>query len=499
MSELTEQQLLEETQRRRRIRNDLIAWSQHLGFEPALHHRYLINVLEKVSRGDLRKVMIMMPPGAAKSTYTSKSFPPWYLGQHPTHPILACSHSASLAATFGRAARNNVEAHSNILGYELAKDSQAADEWETSKGGRYFCAGVGGKIAGHRAGLGFIDDYLGSQEDADSKVIRDKQWDWYTGDFYPRLWPGAPQVIVANRRHEDDLIGRLLAEEKDEWAQIRFPMLAEDDDVLGRQRGEILWPEWFTMEMAEKARSKNARIWACLYQQRPAPEEGDYFQRKDIVEYTLDDLAAAQARGMRFYGASDHAVRTGQENDYTLLLIVGVDTIGRVWVMPDWFWEKADTLTVCEKMMALAKKYRPIMWWAGADHITGSIGPFLRKMMLEQSFFFPLDEQTSNRDKMAKCRSIAGRMQQQLVLFPKFANRWDEAKHELLTFPGALHDEWPDALGCVGRGLESMFAPTAISVPQPTELPTQFVPTMDWVRSSHNRLAKQRKRELAMN
>ena len=443
MNEIQQQEsaLLEETLKRRAIRNSLVKWAQHLEFEPAHHHRYLIDVLERVSRGEIKKVMVMMPPGSAKSTYTSKCFPPWYLGQHPSHPILACSHSATLAEAFGRVCRNYVEQNENILGYGLAKDSQAAGEWETDKGGRYFCAGVGAKIAGHRAGLGFIDDYLGSQEDADSKVIREKQWEWYWNDFYPRLWPGAPIVIVANRRHEDDLIGRLLAEEGSEWTVIRLPMLAEDNDPLGRVRGELLWPEWFTPDQAEKARKK-PRTWAGQYQQRPAPEEGDYFKKEWLVEYTLVDLNAAERSGLRYYCASDHACKTNQDNDSSLLLAFGVDSSSRIWVMPDFFWERANTLVVCEAMMTMARKYRPIRWWAGAEHITGSIGPFLFKMMHEQQMYFPLEEQVSHKDKSSKAQSIAGRMAQRMVLFPSFAPRWDEAKSELLTFPGATHDEW---------------------------------------------------------
>ena len=256
---------------RRNARRSMAAWSELNGFVPAKHHHLIISELEAVTRGDCKRLMMLVPPGSAKSTYSSVLFPPWYLAQKADATILACSYAKDLAMTFGRRCRNLVDLHSPILKYELKSDTKAADEWETSNGGRYFCSGVGSGIAGHRADLAFIDDYLGSQEDADSKTIRDKHWLWYWNDFWPRLKPEAAQVIIANRRHEDDLVGRLMQSEGARWKVIRLPMLAEADDPLGRSPGERLWPEWFTDEMVTTAR-RVPRTWAGLYQQRPAPE-----------------------------------------------------------------------------------------------------------------------------------------------------------------------------------------------------------------------------------
>jgi len=203
--------------RRRQARRSLALWAELCGFVPAKHHQLIIALLERVTRGEAKRVIIMMPPGAAKSSYASVAFPPWYLAQCPTATILACSYSYTLIESFGKRCRNIIDNHGPILGYALSKHSQAAGDWETNKGGRYFCAGVGAGIAGHRADLAFIDDYLGSEEDANSKLIRDKQWDWYNNDLWPRLKPQAAVVIIANRRHEDDLIGRILEKEAAKW------------------------------------------------------------------------------------------------------------------------------------------------------------------------------------------------------------------------------------------------------------------------------------------
>jgi len=174
-----------------------------------------------------------MPPGAAKSTYASILYAPWYLAQHPQHCLIAASHTQELAEKWGRRVRNLVAEHSLILGAALAHDSQAAGRWETSSGGEYFAAGVGGAIAGRRADLVVIDDPVRSREDADSELIRDKTWDWYKSDLYTRLKPGGRIVLIQTRWHEDDLAGRLLAEMAgggDIWNVISLPAFAEAAD-----------------------------------------------------------------------------------------------------------------------------------------------------------------------------------------------------------------------------------------------------------------------------
>jgi hypothetical protein len=194
------------------------------GFEPARHHRLLIDKLEAVTRGDIDRLAVFMPPGAAKSTYASILFAPWYFGVYPDHCIIAASHTAELAEKWGDVSETWSANTRSCLGAGLAPDSQAAGRWETDRGGEYFAAGVGGAIAGRRADLVVIDDPVRSREDADSELIRDKTWDWYKSDLYTRLKPGGRIVLIQTRWHEDDLAGRLLADMAtggDQWESYR--------------------------------------------------------------------------------------------------------------------------------------------------------------------------------------------------------------------------------------------------------------------------------------
>ncbi len=434
------------------------------------------------------------------------------MAQFPTHLILACSYSYSLIEGFGRQCRDLIERHSCELGYSLDPNAAAAGDWRIDKRGGYFCAGVGSGIAGHRADLAFIDDYLGSQEDADSDTIREKQWKWYHNDFWPRLKPNAVQIIIANRRHEDDLVGRLLAKEPQKWKLIRLPYFAEENDPLGRPCGvrwnpeteltdydlnSRLWPEWFDTTHASTVLEKDARVLAGLFQQRPTPEEGNFFRRNMLVGYSLDDLASAERAGMRYYVGADYALRKGQENDRTCFIVGGVDSSNRLWILPDWFWTRCDTLEAMTQMFEMSKRRKPLCWWAGKEMITGAIEPFLLKHAQETGHFVPVEELSESKDKMAKAQPIKARMSQKMVLFPKWAPSWSEAESELLSFPGGTLDDFVDALSKLGQGLAAMVRPDKI---RPPEVESQGYRPILWrdIRNQ-NRLTEAKKRALELD
>jgi len=155
-------------------------------------------MLEAVERGEIQRLMVLMPPGSAKSTYTSVLFPPWFMGRNPAAAVLGVSNTSELAERFSRRARNVVglSAYKNVFGFGVSESTKSVANWETERGGEFFAAGVGGAIAGRRADLGLIDDPIKSREEADSERVRQKQWDWYVNDFCTRLKPNARQIVI---------------------------------------------------------------------------------------------------------------------------------------------------------------------------------------------------------------------------------------------------------------------------------------------------------------
>lgn len=294
----------------------------------------LLDRLESLSQGEIDRLIVLMPPGSAKSTYASVLFPAWWFVQHPKSSVIAASHTADLATHFGRQVRALVTEHSAVLGYRLNADNRAASRWQTSAQGEYFATGVRGPITGRRADLAIIDDPIKSLLDADSATQRERLWDWYRSDLTTRLKPRARVVLIMTRWHEDDLAGRLLGREASDWRLLRLPALAEVDDPLGRQVGEPLWPDWEGRDALERKRNVvGHRIWSALYQQSPRPLQGSLFNVSHIE--IVDTLPAGLAGpAVRAWDLAATVERAGNDPDWTAGVKMLRDPAGR-WIILD--------------------------------------------------------------------------------------------------------------------------------------------------------------------
>jgi predicted phage terminase large subunit-like protein len=315
----------------------LIAWAclvmQRSDQVPALHHRVLLEQLDLVSQGKIDRLMVLMPPGSAKSTYASLLFPAWWFTQHPASSVITTSHTTSLAEHFGRQVRELVREYVDCLGYGLHGGRQAAGHWQTTGRGDYFATGIRGPLTGRRADLVVIDDPVKSQAEADSPLLRERVWNWYRFDLTTRLKPRGRIVLVMTRWHEDDLAGRLLALNKAEWHLLRLPALAEENDPLGRAPGAALWPEWEDQAaLLRKRDTVGERAWSALFQQSPRPITGSLFNI-DCIEI----LDAPPARGdgavVRAWDLAATAATRGNDPDWTAGVKLTRDNKGRFIVL----------------------------------------------------------------------------------------------------------------------------------------------------------------------
>jgi predicted phage terminase large subunit-like protein len=448
--------------KRRSIRRSLTEYSRYKGFEPAAHHRLLIRELEAVARRETRRLAVFMPPGSAKSTYTSVIFPPWLMQFWQGASILAASHTTELAEKWGRRVRNAVNDDSLVLGINVSADNQAAGRWALTTGAEYYAAGVGTGIAGFRAGLGMIDDPVRSRQDADSELIRDRIWEWYINDFRTRLVPGAPEILIQTRWHEDDLAGRAL--QHNDWKVVCLPAEAEPDDPLGREVGEFLWADGdygYAEQLAELKKTTPARTWSALYQQRPAPEEGDYFKSEWLKPYTK----APPLDTMRVYGGSDYAV-TADGGDYTVHAVVGLDPEGRMYLIDLWRKQAASDVWV-EAFCDLVLQWKPMSWAEEQGQIKSGVGPFLERRMRERKAYTVREQFPTRGDKAIRAQSMRGRMALN-GLYVDFNAPWFAAfRSELLSFPAGKNDDQVDAIGLVGQLLDQMQAGTAKQTVKP--------------------------------
>lgn len=275
---------------RQKIRSSLADWATFAlaarDHAPARHHLLIIAALEALTHGDTKQLMLLLPPGSAKSTYASLLFPAWWMAQNPTASVISASHTASLAESFGRGVRMLISDHSERLDLELRPDARAAGRFATTRGGEYFAIGVHGGVTGRRADLALIDDPVRSFVDAESSAARDRLWNWYRSELVTRLKPNGRVILIMTRWHSDDIAGRLL--QQDGWKVLRLPALAELPDPMNRAAGEALWPEWEDREaLIAKQTTLGDRCFAALFQQAPLADSGRLF---DLSKIQLLDI-----------------------------------------------------------------------------------------------------------------------------------------------------------------------------------------------------------------
>lgn len=456
------------------------AMYQWPGYRDAAHHRLIARHLEAVERGDIRRLMITMPPRHGKSMLASEFFPAWYLGRNPDHYVVTATYAQELADDFGRKVKNQIEDASYraiFPGVVLADDSKSAKRFhiEGSEGGyehglsqrgAFYAVGVGGPLTGRGAHLLLIDDPVKNREDADSEVIRKKTKDWYTSTAYTRLMPGGRVIVIQTRWHEDDLSGWLLADHQHEdWTVLNLPAIGED--------GKALWPDQYDIPSLNRIKlAIGARDWSALYQQSPSPDDGNYFKAEWLKPY----VKAPPRETLRIYGGSDYAV-TADGGDYTVHAVVGVDPEDRMYLLELWRGQSASDEWV-EVFCEMVKDWRPIGWAEETGQIRSGVGPFLTKRMRETGALVYREQFPTRGDKAVRAQSIRGRMAMSGLYVPVNASWYPALRSELLSFPAGKHDDQVDALGLVGQLLDRMLtgeAPKKIDTRQKFPKPGQVI------------------------
>lgn len=281
--------------------------------------RHLQAALQQVTDGLLDRLMIFLPPQHGKSELVTIRYSAYRLECDPGIRVIIGAYSQTLADRFSRRCRRIVRGR-----IPLSDERVTASEWETPSGGGVRAVGVGAGIAGHPGDLIIVDDPVKSREEAESRAYRERVWEWYTDDLYPRLQPGGAIILIMTRWHEDDLAGRILASpDAANWTMIRLPAEAEKDDPLGRALGEPLCPERFDKTALEdRKRVEGPYGYSALYQGRPAPRSGGMFSREwfEIVpappaevfgRVRFWDLAATAGGGDWTAGAKLSMTRAG--------------------------------------------------------------------------------------------------------------------------------------------------------------------------------------------
>ncbi|QLJ06728.1 terminase, large subunit (plasmid) [Streptomyces sp. NEAU-sy36] len=309
----------------------------------APHLDMIDGVFQRIAAGERMQVMITCPPRHGKSQRASRWGPLWYLRRNPTARVMLASYGAELADDHGRWVRDQLRAYAPTLGVRLHPGSHAANRFDleaprsSSIRGGMVTAGVGGSLTGKGFSLGVIDDPFKGSDDANSPAQRERVWNWYQSVFYTRRAPGASLILINTRWHEDDLSGRILATEPENWTLIDLPALAlSDQDPLGRKPGQALWPEQYDEEeLARTRRAVGERVWWALYQQQPRPLEGGVWQWAWITGNRVSVTALRGVDLTRILVAIDPSGGAGTANDETGIVAAGRDSQGELYLLED--------------------------------------------------------------------------------------------------------------------------------------------------------------------
>lgn len=447
--QLSPQEAAKELLERRKARRGLLDFVQYVRpwYAASDHHRLIASKLEAVERGEIKRLIINMPPRHGKSEIGSRCFPAWFLGRNPDKYIIAASYNADLANDFGRDVRNIVNApeYQNVFDVELAQDSKAANRWHTDKGGMYVAAGVGTAVTGRGAHILLIDDPFKDRKEADSENRRADVWDWYTSTAYTRLMPGGAIVLIQTRWHDDDLAGRLIAEQErgDKWEVLSLKAIED---------GQPLWPEWYPLDALEGIRNVlPARDWNSLYQQDPIPDDGDYFKSDWFGEY--DELP----ENVYKYGASDYAV-TGDGGDFTEHGVFAVDSQDNIYIV-DWWFKQATSDVWIEAQCDMINRHEPMLWIGESGPIRRAVEPFLIQRMEQRKAFCRLEWMASISDKPTRARGFQAKASMGKVFFPKNAPWKGHVLNQLLRFPAGKHDDGVDVCSLIGRAGDLIMRP----------------------------------------
>lgn len=447
---LAELEKLSELKKRKLCREKFTAFVKEVWptFIAGRHHAKMADAFERVARGELKRLIINMPPRHTKSEFASYLLPAWFLGKFPHKKIIQCSHTAELAVGFGRKVRNLVDTDTYKTIFSdlvLASDSKAAGRWNTSKGGDYFAIGIGGAVTGKGADLLIIDDPHSEQEAALAEVnpdIYDKTYEWYTSGPRQRLQPGGAIIIVMTRWSKRDLTGQI---QKDaiqndsvgEWEIIEFPAILPSNNPL--------WPEfWSVDELLKVKRDVPNSKWMAQYQQNPISEsaaiikrewwqtwEADHPPQCDFIlqswDTAFEKTQRADYSACTTWGIFYHPDSNGITQANIILLNAARDRVEfpslKQWAIDEYKEWDPDSVIIEKKASGAPLIYE------------------LRSMGIPVQEFTP----TRGNDKISRLNAVADIFASGRVWAP--ATRWaEEVIDEVAEFPAGSNDDYVDTV-----------------------------------------------------
>ena len=428
---------------REKAQNQFMPFVHHVydGFIEGRHHRIIAEKLEKIATGELKRLIVNMPPRHSKSEFASYLMPAWFLGRNPKLKIIQATHNTELAVRFGRKVRNLIETEAYYEIFpetKLKADDKAAGRWGTEAGGEYFAAGVGAAVTGRGADLFIIDDPH-SEQDALSEGAFDNAYEWYTSGPRQRLQPGGAIILVMTRWGTKELTGKLMKAQandmmSDEWEVVEFPAIMPSDKPL--------WPEFWNKDDLLKVKAAlPVAKWNAQWQQQPTATEGAIVKREWWQPWEKEDVPPVKYI-MQSY---DTAFSKKETADYSAITTWGVfqpeeggaDHI----ILLDARRGRYNFPELKEVALEEYDYWEPDMVIIEAKATGTPLTDELRRTGIPVLNYTP----AKGRDKVTRMHTVAPIFEAGMVWAPekKFA---DEVIEECAAFPNGDHDDFVDSM-----------------------------------------------------
>lgn len=453
------------------------------------HLQLLDQKLVDVARGKIKRLMVFMPPRHGKSELCSKYFPAWYLGTFPDRRIIVCGYGNDFAQEWGRKARDLLEEYGPAyFGQTVNPRSGAAENWNLlRRDGGMISAGVGGGITGRGADVLLIDDPIKGAKDAQSETNRTSVWNWYQSEAYSRLSPDGAIIIINTRWHRDDLSGVLLKQQLDTdneiddepWTVVSLPAIAEEaGDALGRQIGDALWPERWTIDRLLKKKSRtSAYWWNALYQQRPTQHDSaewpDSYFHEGIWFDRWPEHKETQFRVMAVDPSLGKRAQKGK-GDYSAIIMLTLDTQGRMFV--DASIERRSAVQLVEDVCRYGRGFRPHRVGVESNGFQELLLPMFTERSKVEGFGLPLAAiyNVGKTKKEDRIRLVGPFLERSEFRFKRGSKGTQLLIDQLKEFPLGDHDDGPDALEMGVRMAQELWSGAADPARNLGDLPSRY-------------------------
>ena len=409
-------------------------------FVEGTHHRIIAEKFDNIAKGKLKRLIVNMPPRHTKSEFASYLLPAFIMGQNPMTKIIQTSHTAELSQRFGRKTKQLIDSSEYKQVFpntNLQADSKAAGRWDTSAGGEYFAAGVGGAITGRGADLLIIDDPH-SEQDALSESAMEGAYEWYTSGPRQRLQPGGAIVLVMTRWSTIDLTGQLMKAQvepkADQWEVVEFPAIMDS--------GVPTWPEYWKIDELESVKASLAiSKWNAQWMQKPTSEEGAIIKREWWQEWKEKDIPDLHY----IIQSYDTAFGKKETADYSAITTWGVfspDDMKPALVLLDARRGRWDFPELKEIAVKEYNYWEPEMVLIEAKASGMPLSDELRRAGIPITNYTP----TRGNDKRTRVNSIAPMFESGMVYYPEGRTFAEEVIEECAAFPYGENDDYVDTV-----------------------------------------------------